>query len=87
MPAGDQDEPAEDNTPATDDQDEPAEDNTPVAQNPAPKPTTNAPTPQGKGFALQNGKDAQKLNAQFATLSANSSCTGQSSRFPVDDYR
>jgi hypothetical protein len=29
----------------------------------------------GSNFALQNGKDAQKLNAQFATLSASSSCT------------
>ncbi|KAF8225526.1 hypothetical protein L208DRAFT_1305895 [Tricholoma matsutake] len=27
------------------------------------------------GFRLQNGKDAQKLNAQFATLTANSPCT------------
>ncbi|KAF8636409.1 hypothetical protein AX17_003591 [Amanita inopinata Kibby_2008] len=27
------------------------------------------------GFKLQNGKDAQKLNAQFASLSASSSCT------------
>jgi len=26
-------------------------------------------------FTLQNGKDAQKLNAQFETLSASSSCT------------
>lgn len=29
------------------------------------------------GFRLQNGKDAQKLNAQFATLTANSPCTGE----------
>jgi len=45
----------------------------------APIPTsTNAPgnqTPAAPGFALQNGKDAQKLNAKFATLSADSACT------------
>lgn len=29
------------------------------------------------GFRLQNGLDAQKLNAQFTTLTANSPCTGE----------
>lgn len=51
------------------------------AVTPVPTPTPNAPIPQAGDFRLQNGKDAQKLNAQFATLTANSSCTGQSSRF------
>lgn len=31
----------------------------------------------GSGFKLQNGKDAQALNAKFATLTADSSCTGE----------
>ncbi|KAF9786505.1 proline-rich protein [Thelephora terrestris] len=55
----------------------------PVVGSPAPTPAVNSPTPtptpsvspsQGN-FKLQNGQDAQKLNAQFATLTANSSCT------------
>ena len=69
------------------------------ANPPAPKPTSNvpapvpapapapAPAPGSGGFKLQNGKDAQKLNAKFATLTANSSCTGQSLRFPIAGYR
>jgi hypothetical protein len=36
--------------------------------------STNAPA-AGGGFKLQNGKDAQALNAKFATLNANSPCT------------
>jgi len=32
-------------------------------------------TSSAKSFQVQNGLDAQKLNAQFATLSSNSSCT------------
>ena len=35
-----------------------------------------APATSTTGFALSNGQDAQKLNAQFATLTASSSCTG-----------
>ena len=50
----------------------PVETSTPAVNQPAP-----TPTPQGGSFKLQNGEDAQKLNAQFATLTADSSCTGQ----------
>jgi len=42
-------------------------------------PSTPAPstgnTGSGSGFQLQNGKDAQALNAKFAKLTASSSCT------------
>jgi len=43
----------------------------------APPPPAPAPAPpaNAKPFTLQNGKDAQALNAKFATLSANSSCS------------
>lgn len=34
-------------------------------------------SPSGGGFRLTNGQNAQKLNAQFATLTADSSCTGE----------
>ncbi|KAG0694588.1 hypothetical protein DFH29DRAFT_859506 [Suillus ampliporus] len=38
--------------------------------------TTPSATPSSSGnFKLTNGQNAQKLNAQFATLTANSSCT------------
>jgi len=53
-----------------------------------PPPAVNTGSGAGSGggspsgFALQNGKDAQKLNAQFATLSASSSCTGMSFLYP-----
>ncbi|KAG6906390.1 hypothetical protein DXG01_014156 [Tephrocybe rancida] len=33
------------------------------------------PAPAAGGFQLQNGKDAEALNAQFASLSASSACT------------
>ncbi|KAF7370650.1 hypothetical protein MSAN_00698000 [Mycena sanguinolenta] len=36
---------------------------------------TSAPTPSTSDFHLQNGIDAQKLNAQFKSLTATSSCT------------
>ncbi|PFH51909.1 hypothetical protein AMATHDRAFT_74604 [Amanita thiersii Skay4041] len=43
---------------------------------PASSSTSNAVTNDGNGnLRLQNGQDAQKLNARFATLSANSVCT------------
>jgi len=45
---------------------------TPAAPNP---PVTSPAAPPAKGFALQNGKDAKALNAQFAGLTAASSCT------------
>lgn len=32
----------------------------------------------GSDFKLQNGKDAQALNAKFATLTEGSTCTGKS---------
>jgi len=48
---------------------------TPAANNPTPTPTPVSANPQGGDFKLQNGKDAQKLNAQFAQLTENSSCT------------
>ncbi|KAA1475559.1 hypothetical protein DENSPDRAFT_883653 [Dentipellis sp. KUC8613] len=46
----------------------------------APAATNNAAAKSGSssssgGFQLQNGKDAQKLNASFKSLSASSSCT------------
>lgn len=34
-----------------------------------------AATPSASGFQAQNGRDAQKLNAQFKTLTATSTCT------------
>ena len=55
----------------------PVKTSTPAVKKPSPTPAPNAPTPQAGDFRLQNGKDAQKLNAQFAKLTANSSCTGQ----------
>jgi len=49
---------------------------------PAATPSTDTPAPTaqsspaaGSGFHLQNGKDAQALNAKFATLTADSTCT------------
>lgn len=53
--------------------------------------TNNAATAAGgSGFKLQNGKDAQQLNAKFATLSAISSCTSAFSALPyhsrLSDY-
>ncbi|KAF8060761.1 hypothetical protein FPV67DRAFT_1423415 [Lyophyllum atratum] len=40
----------------------------------APAPPASPAAPPAKGFALQNGKDAKALNAQFATLTAASPC-------------
>jgi hypothetical protein len=48
---------------------------------PAPSPDPSpapASAPPAKGFALQNGKDAQALNKKFAGLTADSPCTGTS---------
>lgn len=57
--------------------------NTPPAVDPpASMPTQSVPNSQGGDFRLQNGKDAQKLNAQFATLTPDSSCTGKIITFP-----
>ncbi|KAF9648883.1 proline-rich protein [Thelephora ganbajun] len=53
----------------------PAKNSTHIVNKPAPTHTSNVPTPQAGNFRLQNGKDAQKLNAHFTTLTANSSCT------------
>ncbi|KAH9479464.1 hypothetical protein JR316_0008058 [Psilocybe cubensis] len=52
-------------------------DNTPVTTAAPPAATTPATTPStpSTGFALANGKDAQALNAKFATLTADSACT------------
>ncbi|KIK61913.1 hypothetical protein GYMLUDRAFT_42332 [Collybiopsis luxurians FD-317 M1] len=36
--------------------------------------STSSSSSSSSGFALSNGQEAQKLNAQFATLSASSSC-------------
>ncbi|KAM6496957.1 proline-rich protein [Amanita muscaria] len=46
----------------------------PPAPSPSPSPSSNTDSTSGD-FHLQNGKDAQKLNAEFATLTANSPCT------------
>lgn len=58
---------------------------------PAPIPSAASPpanvaaAPAAGGFQLANGQAAQKLNAQFATLTANSSCTGM--YFPFSTNR
>jgi len=51
----------------------PASSTTPAAA-PAATPSPASGTSSG-GFQLQNGKDAQALNAKFATLTASSACT------------
>ncbi|EAU90545.1 hypothetical protein CC1G_00929 [Coprinopsis cinerea okayama7 len=60
----------------------PTVDTSPPAETDAPAPPveTNAPPAGGNGgFQLANGQEAQKLNAEFATLSADSPCeAGQS---------
>lgn len=48
---------------------------TPAAAVTATGSATSAPKSAG-GFQLQNGKDAQTLNAKFATLTTSSSCNG-----------
>ncbi|KAG5647447.1 hypothetical protein DXG03_009377 [Asterophora parasitica] len=47
----------------------------PAPATPAPAPAPATPAPAGGNFKLQNGKDAQALNAKFARLNANSSCS------------
>ncbi|KAJ7115906.1 hypothetical protein C8R44DRAFT_841816 [Mycena epipterygia] len=49
----------------------------PIASTAAPTSSSTLPasTSTSSNFQLQNGLDAQKLNAQFQTLTANSSCT------------
>ncbi|KAJ2934879.1 hypothetical protein H1R20_g2291, partial [Candolleomyces eurysporus] len=67
--------PAETNVPEPD---ETATDETATATTVAPPAQTNAPAGGGGGnggFALANGQAAQRLNAKFATLNANSPCT------------
>jgi hypothetical protein len=55
---------------------------TPTANDRAASPTsatsmtTPAAAPPSGGFQLANGQAAQQLNAQFTTLTPNSSCTG-----------
>jgi hypothetical protein len=46
-----------------------------AAANPPAATSQAADTSTGGGFALKNGQDAQKLNAQFAKLTPDSSCT------------
>ncbi|KDR80530.1 hypothetical protein GALMADRAFT_240832 [Galerina marginata CBS 339.88] len=46
----------------------------PVSPKEPAAPAPKAPA-SGSGFKLQNGKDAQALNAKFASLTANSACT------------
>lgn len=49
----------------------------PAPAAPAPAaPAPAAPAAGNKSFALQNGKDAQALNAGFSKLNANSPCSG-----------
>lgn len=49
---------------------------TPTAASSPPASSSSTTTDSSSGdFHLQNGEDAQKLNAQFATLTANSPCT------------
>lgn len=45
------------------------------ASSPASMPTPSVSNSQPGSFQLQNGKDAQMLNAMFSTLTPNSSCT------------
>ncbi|KAH9173996.1 proline-rich protein [Lactarius sanguifluus] len=50
----------------------------PVSTTPTPSPApSNTPSSSDskKGFAVQNGQDAQALNEKFKTLTADSSCT------------
>jgi hypothetical protein len=47
-----------------------------VAASPIAAAPSATPSSSG-GFKLTNGQNAQKLNAQFATLTAASSCTGK----------
>jgi hypothetical protein len=47
-----------------------------VAASPIAAAPSVTPSSSG-GFKLTNGQNAQKLNAQFATLTAASSCTGK----------
>ena len=42
----------------------------------SPAPANTPPSSNSKGFAVQNGQDAQALNEKFKTLTADSSCTG-----------
>lgn len=64
------------NTPSSGSPNTPANGTTPSSSTTplAPSPTPGS-TSQTRDFKLQNGQDAQKLNAQFATLTADSACT------------
>ena len=42
----------------------------------ASPPPSDSSSSSGSSFQLQNGQDAQALNAKFATLTASSSCNG-----------
>ena len=42
----------------------------------APSPSPSSSSSGSQGFQAQNGKDAQQLNEQFKTLTADSTCTG-----------
>jgi len=51
----------------------------PTTSGNTPAPSNSPPSSSSSGFAVHNGQDAQKLNEQFKTLTANSPCTdGQS---------
>ena len=46
------------------------------SDSPAPSPSPSSSSSGSQGFQAQNGKDAQQLNEQFKTLTADSTCTG-----------
>lgn len=73
----------------------PTEPAAPPAESPAPPANSGAKAPAGNvatggaggaggGFKLQNGKDAQALNAKFEGLNAGSACKGSFPFFPSD---
>jgi len=62
-----------------------------AAPAPAPAPANNAAPASGaasgaKSFTLQNGKDAQALNAKFVGLTKDSSCTAGENACIGDDF-
>lgn len=57
-----------------------SDDATATSEVPAATPSATAGSSSGD-FQLQNGQDAQALNAQFTTLTANSTCNGMSFDF------
>ena len=47
------------------------------SDSPAPSPSASPSSSGSGGFKAQNGRDAQQLNEQFKTLTADSTCTGK----------